>query len=50
MIGSDGQEVGTEGWRRRWRRRAENQGEDDKTRLRDLWYRASYLKGHRPCF
>lgn len=49
VIGSDGQEVGTEGWRRRWRR-AESQGEDDKTRLRDLWYCASYLKGHRPCF
>lgn len=27
-----------------------SQGEDDKTRLRDLWYQVSYLKGHRPCF
>lgn len=51
MIGSDGQEVGTEVWkRRRMRKRAENRGEDDKTRLCDLWYRVSYLKGHRPCF
>lgn len=58
VIGSDGQEVGTEDWRRRRarerrrqrRRRAESQGEDDKTWLCDLWYRASYLKGHRPCF
>jgi len=42
VIGSDGQEVGTEGCRRRWRRSAENEGEDDKTWLRDLWYRMSY--------
>lgn len=44
MIGSDGQEVGTEGWRKRWRR-AESQGEDDKTRLRDLLVLRKLLKG-----
>lgn len=49
VIGSVGQEVGTEGLRRRWRRAA-SQGEDDKTWLSDLWYCTSYLKGHGPYF
>lgn len=44
VIGSDGQEVGTEGWRKRWRR-AESQGEDDKTQLRDLLVLRKLLKG-----
>lgn len=45
MIGSDGQEVGTEGLRRQWRRSPNSEGEDDKTCLCDLSYRMSYLKG-----
>lgn len=47
-IASVGQEVGTEGWWRRWRW-AVSQGEDDKTCPRDLWCCASCLKGRGLC-
>jgi len=39
---------------RKWAPREEEEEEegreDDKTWLRDLWYGASDLKGHTPCF